>query len=219
VSPAARASLCFTRLAACIVGLLLVTAVPARAEWQFTPFLGYTFNGSTTLIDFGLVNNQTANDEPHIDFGGSVSLLGDGPIGLEGYFIHTPNFFESKQFNIVLPRTLGSRTYAMMGNVVLTIPRSWNRYGLRPLLSGGVGLIHAAAEDQGDVLGYSLNLWGVNVGGGAVGFVSDRVGLRFDLRYFQNISGVPDEQLPVLTLGEPLRLRYWTATFGVVFKK
>ena len=219
MSLAARASLLSPRLAACIVGLLLLTPSPARAEWQFTPFLGYTFNGSTSLIDFGLVNNQTANDEPHIDFGGSVALLGEGPIGLEGYFAYTPDFFESKQFNIVLPRTLGSRTYAVMGNVVLTIPRSWNRYGLRPMLSGGVGLIHAAAEDQLDVLSYSLNLVGVNVGGGAVGFVSDRVGLRFDVRYFQNISGVPDEDLPRLTLGEPLRLRYWTATFGVVLKK
>jgi hypothetical protein len=219
VNLAARASLSCAGLAGCIVGLLLVTASPAHAEWQFTPFLGYTFNGSTTLIDFGLVNNQTANDEPHIDFGGSVALLGAGPIGIEGYFVHTPNFFESKQFNIFLPRTLGSRTYSMMGNVVLTIPRSWNRYGLRPMLSGGAGLIHAAVEDQGAVLGYRLNLWGVNVGGGAVGYLSDRVGVRFDLRYFQNISGVPDEQLPALTLGAPLRLRYWTATFGVVFKK
>ena len=219
MSLAARASFPRTKLAGCIVGLLLVTASPARAEWQFTPFLGYTFNGSTSLIDFGLVNNQTANDEPHIDFGGSVALLGEGPIGLEAYFVHTPNFFESKQFNIVLPRTLGSRTYAMMSNVVLTIPRSWNRYGLRPMLTGGVGLIHAAAEDQLDLFSYSLNLVGVNVGGGAVGFVSDRVGLRFDVRYFQNIAGVSEEKLPALTLGEPLRLRYWTATLGVVFKK
>jgi hypothetical protein len=219
VSLAARVSLTRARLAACIVGFVLASAGPAHAEWQFTPFLGYTFNGSTTLIDFGLVNNQTANDEPHIDFGGSVTLLGEGPLGLEGYFVHTPNFFESKQFNIFLPRTLGSRTYALMGNAVLTIPRSWNRYGLRPMLSGGVGLIHAAAEDQLDLLAYSLNLWGVNVGGGAVGFVSDRVGLRFDVRYFQNVSSVSDEELARLTLGEPLRLRYWTATFGVVFKK
>ena len=106
-----------------------------------------------------------------------------------------------------------------MGNAVLTTPRSWNRYGLRPLLSGGIGLMHAAAEDQLDVFAYSLNLWGVNLGGGAVGFLSDRVGVRFDLRYFQNISSVPDEDLSRLTLGDPLRLRYWTASFGVVFRK
>ena len=161
MSSSARACLRVARLCACIVLLL---PARARAEWQFTPFLGYSFNGSTTLIDFGLVNNQTANDEPHLNFGGSVSLLGEGPFGLEAFYVDTPNFFESKQFNIVLPRTLSSRTYAVMGNAVLTTPRSWNRYGLRPLLSGGIGLIHAAAEDQLDLLAYRLNLWGVNLG-------------------------------------------------------
>ena len=143
VSSSARACLRVARLCACIVLLL---PARARAEWQFTPFLGYTFNGSTTLIDFGLVNNQTANDEPHLNFGGSVSLLGEGPFGLEALYADTPNFFESKQFNIVLPRTFSSRTYAVMGNAVLTTPRSWNRYGLRPLLSGGIGLIHAVGR-------------------------------------------------------------------------
>lgn len=216
MSSPARACLRAARLCACIV---LLFPASALAEWQFTPLLGYSFNGSTTLIDFGLVNNQTANDEPHLNFGGSVSLLGEGPFGLEAIYIDTPNFFESKQFNIVLPRTLSSRTYGVMGNAVLTTPRSWNRYGLRPTLSGGIGLIHAAAEDQHEVLAYRLNLWGVNIGGGAVGFLSDRVGVRFDLRYFQNISSVPDEELGRLTLGDPLRLRYWTASFGVVFKK
>jgi hypothetical protein len=216
VSCTARGCLRAARLCACIV---LLFPASALAEWQFTPLLGYSFNGSTTLIDFGLINNQTANDEPHLHFGGSVSLLGEGPFGLEAIYIDTPNFFESKQFNIVLPRTLSSRTYGVMGNAVLTTPRSWNRYGLRPTLSGGIGLLHAAAEDQLDLLGYSLNLWGVNVGGGAVGFLSDHVGVRVDLRYFQNISSVPEEDLGRLTLGDPLRLRYWTASFGVVFKK
>ena len=216
MSSSARACLRVAGLCVCIVLLL---PAPALAEWQFTPFLGYSFNGSTTLIDFGLLNNQTANDEPHLNFGGSVSLLGEGPFGLEALYIDTPNFFDSRQFDIVLPRTASSRTYAVMGNAVLTTPRSWNPYGLRPLLSGGIGLIHASAEDQLDVLAYSLNLWGVNLGGGAVGFLSDRVGLRFDLRYFQNISSVPEEELPQLTLGDPLRLRYWTASFGVVIRK
>ena len=34
----------------------------------------------------------------------------------------------------------------------------------------------------------------MNVGGGAAGFLSDRVGIRFDFRYFQNISSVPEEE-------------------------
>ena len=217
MTPAERTRLRALKLAA---GLLLLFPTFARAEWQFSPFLGYTFNGSTTLLDFGRITDQTANDEPHVDFGGSVRLIGAGPIGVEGYYLHTPGFFDAKQFDITLPRILNSRTYAMMGNVVLTTPRAWNRYGLRPSLSGGLGLIHAAAKDQNDVFPFALNLWGMNVGGGAVGFLSDRVGVRFDLRYFRNIKGVPLEDLEVpVTLGEPVRLSYWSASIGVVIKK
>lgn len=211
-----------TRLRVLTLAAALFFLFPAiaRAEWQFTPFLGYTFNGSTTLLDFGRIANQTANDEPHVDFGGSVRLLGPGPIGVEGYYLHTPGFFDAKQFDINLPRILDSRTYAVMGNMVLTTPRAWNRYGLRPAISGGIGLIHAAARDERNVFPFTLNLWGMNVGGGAVGFLSDRVGLRFDLRYFRNIKGIALEDLEVpVTFGEPLRLSYWSATVGIVIKR
>ena len=94
---AARARLLPWGLAACIV---LVLPAAARAEWQFAPFVGYAFNGSTNLLDFGLLNNETANDEPHLNFGGSVRLVGDGVLGLEGYYVHTPKILESRQFSI-----------------------------------------------------------------------------------------------------------------------
>ena len=197
--------------------LVLLLPLVARAEWQFTPFIGYTFKDRARSSTS--TSTQTATDQTHLNFGGSVRLIGDSPFGVEAYYVHTPGFFDSKpQFNINLPRMLGSRTYAVMGNVVLTTPRPWNRYGLRPLLSGGIGLMHASAEDQLDVIPYRVNLWGVNLGGGAVGFVSDHVGVRFDLRYFrtsQRAGGRPGPR----HAGEPVRLRYWTASFGVVFKK
>ena len=188
-------------------------------EWQFTPCLGYSFNGSTTLIDFGLLNNQTANDEPHLNFGGSVSLLGEGPFGLEALYIDTPNFFESKQFNIVLPRTLSSRTYALMGNAVLTTPRSWNRYGLRPLLSGGIGLIHAVGRGPARRARLSPEPVGRERRGRGrrLPLGPRRHALRLPLlpEHLQRARG----GIPTLTLGDPLRLRYWTASFGVVFRK
>ena len=40
-----------------------------------------------------------------------------------------------------------------------------------------------------------MNLLGMNIGGGAVGMLSDRIGVRFDLRYFRNIKGVSAEDL------------------------
>jgi hypothetical protein len=166
------------------------------------------------------VLRQPHQDDTRFNFGGAVRLIGEWPVGLEAYYVHTPGFFGAPTVNIDLPRIVESRTYALMGNVVLTTPLSWNRYGLRPSLSGGIGLMHASASDQLQIFPYRFNLLGMNIGGGAVGFVSDHVGVRFDLRYFRNIKGVALDELEFpVTVGDPLRLRYWTIGFGVVFKK
>lgn len=187
---------------------------PSAAEWQFAPFVGYTFKGATTIID-----TEQAVAKRHWHFGGAVTLLGEGPVGVEAYLSRTPGLFLNDEFDCALETCVTStRSYAVMGNAVLTTPRRWNQYGLRPYVSGGLGLMHASRTDAQDVFRVDLNLLGMNIGGGAVGFLSDRVGLRFDLRYFRKIEG-PDEQTldPPVSIG-PIRLRYWNISLGVVFK-
>ena len=194
--------------------LAFCTPVIAAAEWQFTPFIGYTFKGATSIVD-----SEQAVEKRHWHFGGAVTLIGDGPVGVEAYFVRTPGFFFNDEFACDIDTCVTSaRTYALLGNAVLTTPRRWNQYGLRPYLSGGVGLIHASRTDTQNVFPVDLNLTGMNLGGGATGFISDRLGLRFDLRYFRKIEG-PDELTldPPISLG-PIRLRYWTTSIGVVFK-
>lgn len=200
--------------------LLLSSAAPARAEWQFTPFIGYTFRATSTFLDFDLDEDSVATDETRLNFGGAVRLIGEGPIGVEAYYVHTPGFFDPPPvFNLSDPRVIASRTYALMGNVVVATPRSWNRYGLRPSFSGGLGVMHAAADDQLQVSPFTINLLAMNIGGGAVGMLSERLGVRFDLRYFRNIKGVSAEDLEFpVTAGESVRLRYWTLGFGLVIK-
>ena len=202
-----------------LAAVLLATSTPARAEWQFTPFIGYTFKATSTFVDFDLSEEKRATDETRVNFGGSVRWIGASPIGLEAYYVHTPGFFDAKQFNLNLARVIESRTYAIMGNVVVATPRNWNRYGLRPSLSGGIGLMHAAADDTLQIFPYHQNLLGMNIGGGAVGMLSERAGVRFDFRYFRNIKGVSAEELEFpVTAGESVRLRYWTLGFGLVIK-
>ena len=185
---------------------MLLAAAPARAEWQLSPFFGYTFKGDTTLVDV-----EDGASKVHWTFGATGTFIGSGPLGVEGLFIYTPSFFESEEVSALA----GSRSYAVMGNVVLAAPLHWNEYGLRPLVSGGFGLMHAWQQPQ--IVGLfpiDKNFFGFNVGGGAIGFVTDRTGLRFDLRYYSSLSR-GDE----IGLGfGPLRLRYWTASVGVVFK-
>ena len=104
---------------------LFAHAVPAAAEWQFIPFLGYTFKGSTTLID-----NERGAETRHWHFGGTARVMWDGPLAFEALYVHTPGFFERDASELTAANlqaaVLESRTYALMGNAVLTIPRRWN---------------------------------------------------------------------------------------------
>jgi hypothetical protein len=189
---------------------VLVGCVPgtARADWQLTPFLGLTFKGDTTLLD-----HEQATGKVHWSFGGSVALVGTGPVGVEGLVVYTPGFFQ--QDNVAPPDVVDSQTLAIMGNVVLTTPRSWNEYGLRPFLSGGVGMLQASATDAPLLFPVnSTRLLGYNIGGGAVGFLTERTGLRFDLRYFSNLRPTDDTENAI----GRVHLSYWTGSVGVVFR-
>ena len=196
----------FRVLAAC--GILIVAcAAEAHAEWQLAPFIGLTFNGDTSLA-----NLEGGAEKVHWNFGGAVTVIGEWPIGVEGLFTYTPQFFEGGDEGVNLFES--SRALALMGNVVLAVPRSWNEYGLRPFVSGGIGLLSAAVSDVAGVLTFRENLLGYNIGGGAVGFVTPRTGLRFDLRYYSNLK--PSDESGV-SFGR-VRLSYWTGSVGVVFR-
>ena len=206
------------RALALVFLLALLLPAPAFAEWQFAPFVGFNFLGDTNL-------NLTELPKRHWMVGGSGRLIGAGPLGVEGLFTYVPGAFESFTFEdpFVFNPTESTETitksnaYALMGNVVLTTPRSWNQYGLRPYVSGGMGLLHVYHNEprtpaRADLLGY-------NVGGGAVGLLSDRVGLRFDLRYLSTTPHGKQPSEEILTEdSERVRVHFWTATVGVVFK-
>jgi hypothetical protein len=209
-----------------LVLLFALWPSPASADWHLTPFLGLTFRGDTTLLDSENAASCHPNevlDRPvecttHWHFGGSVALIGAGPIGVEGLVVWTPGFFQQDDppsiDGLPPPDVVSSRTLALMGNVVVTTPRSWNEYGLRPFFSGGIGLLHASAKDALELQPVDTKLWGYNVGGGAVGFLTDRTGLRFDLRYFSNLRPSDDPDIAL----RRVHLSYWTASVGVVFR-
>lgn len=184
------------------------------AEWHLTPLIGMTFKGDTTLADLGTIDFEPASSKRHWNFGGALTLIGGGPLGVEALLIYTPGFFQSDDGPELVRE---SRTVALMGNLVLATPRNWNEYGLRPYVSGGFGLLHASARDANevDIFAKSANLFAYNAGGGAIGFLSERAGLRFDLRYFSHVR--PVEDLEIISFG-PVKLSYWTASVGVVIR-
>jgi hypothetical protein len=199
---------------------LLTALWPARAsaEWQFAPFVGFTFKGGTNLADPDALN---AIEQRHWNLGGTVRLVGAGPFGLESVVLYIPGLFQGEARSLFPgdpPSTIITSSYglALLGNVVLTTPRAWNEYGLRPFVSGGAGLLRAV--HNGGVFAVRANVLGYNVGGGAVGFLSDRVGVRFDLRYFRHVPPGPEVTDSTPALDDRVRLHFWTGTVGVVFK-
>jgi len=198
---------------------LVLFALPgtAAAEWQFTPFVGLTFRGSTSIADIETVDDKPASERVHKHFGGAVSFLGGGILGVETIFNWTPGFFQQEDLGLVET----SRSIALMGNLVVTAPRRLTEYSLRPFISGGFGLLKPFVR-QSPVGGtealpvVDLNLFGYNIGGGAVGFFSQRTGVRFDLRYYSTVR--PTDEGGV-TIEDRVRLRYMTASIGVVFRR
>jgi hypothetical protein len=191
-------------LATCAI-LSVTCARPVAADWQFAPLIGLTFKGSTTLLDLELAAGHT-----RWNFGAAVTFAGAGPIGAEALFIYTTGFLDDKERSDVT----NGRTLALMGNIVVAPSRRWNEYGLRPFVSGGLGLLHTAVDERFDLLSYRNNLLGYNVGGGAVGFVTDTIGLRFELRYLAQLGPGAEGGA---AFGRA-RLRYWVTTIGVVFR-
>ena len=193
------------RLAVALPLLLWTPPAEAHADWLITPFLGTSFASETTLLIF----EERAGRK--LALGASVSLLTDGIFGLEAEIGHMPRFFEG---NNRLRLVLTSRVTTLSGNVIVAVPLVVTRESLRPYLVGGLGLMQARSKNAADLFPVNQDLLGLNIGAGAIGLVTERTGLRFDLRYFKAVTG-SDE--PRARQGVS-RLTFWRATVGVTFR-
>ena len=192
------------RLGLLVCALLLQPTV-GWAEWQLKPFLGASYGGSNSLLDF----DQEAG-ERKLALGGSATWLGNF-IGVEGDVVRVPGFFQGPLL------VQSSSVTTVTGNVVLTLPRKFTQYGLRPYFVGGGGVVRVAI-DQGqvgsDILDVHTSLRVLDFGGGATGFLTDRVGVNWDVRYFRSVGG---KEGTGLAFGKE-QISFWRATMGVAIR-
>jgi hypothetical protein len=192
--------------------LSLAAARPASAEWHLTPTIALTFHAKTNapLGDIAPIGT-------HPSFGGAVAVLGAGIIGVEGIGVFTPTFMSDDP--AVTAVVQSSSVLAIMGNVVITTPRRWTEYSLRPYVSGGFGVIHLSVTDVGPagvpILPTKTNAPAIDIGGGAIGFFSKHTGMRFDLRYYRRIGAASQA---LLATDKP-EVSFMTASVGVVFRR
>jgi len=170
--------------------LVLAAAAPGRAEGFLTGFGGTTFGGDT--------------DKSRMTYGLGLGWIGGGVFGLEALFFYSPHFFGSEDL-------IDNNLSTLMANVIIAAPIERSRI----YASGGAGLMKSRVRDADEFFDVRRNDFGINVGGGFIGYFSHNVGLRGDIRYFRNMGDSQVGPGVDLDLGD---FNYWSATAGLTIR-
>jgi len=188
-------------------GFLLLCARSDAADRQLRPFVGVTFGGDSTFaIDPGVASG--GGSKPAI--GVSAVFLGE-LLGAEVDVFDGPGFFGNGTDLVK-----SSRVTAFTGNLIVAAPHRATEYSLRPYVVGGVGLMQLRRTTTFNVFDISTVLPTIDVGGGALAFVTNHVGVSGDIRRFQSVGDNPSSE--GLTLNGEQHLSFWRAAVAVVFR-
>ena len=188
-----------------VAGLLLASARTFAADRQIRPFIGTTFGGGTTFVD-----PETAVGKPHVVIGASAVFLGE-IFGAEIDVADVPGFFEADPKQLVH----NSHVTTVTGNVVVAAPHRLTEYAVRPYFVGGFGVMSVTTTTAFAVFDVSAVIPTVDVGAGAVAFLTNRAGIAGDLRRFQSVGNKTGNV--GLSFGEE-HLSFWRATVAVVIR-
>jgi hypothetical protein len=185
--------------------VLMLTSAPAAAEWQFKPFLGVVFAANTTFIDL-----EKAVGNAHAAAGVTTLLIGN-TFGIEADLGTAPGFFHSGDQRLVVR----SNVTTLTGNVVVALPRQRTEYTLRPYVVAGGGLMHANSEDFFGAVSIGSTLPAVDIGGGVTGFLTERLGVNWEARYFHSLGS--RDQHSGVSFG-PEQLSFWRASMALAIR-
>jgi opacity protein-like surface antigen len=185
------------------LALVLATPAAASADWFITPFIGLKFAGDTNLVDL-----ESGASNTKLTLGAIVGWIDPGLLGFEADVGYSPRFFERSSGALVAR----SHVITVMGNFVLAVPQEITGDSLRPFVSGGAGWMRIGIDDVAGLLPVKSNLFGINVGGGATGRLTDVSSVRFELRYFKSITN--DEE----AVREGTSLSFWRAGVGLTLR-
>ena len=180
------------RLLTALALLSLAGSASVRAETLLTGFGGVAFSGAT--------------DRSRGTYGGSLGFVGS-VVGFEAEFATTPDFFGSSSDSGAFTE---NDVVTLMGSLLFATPGN-----LRLYAAVGGGLMKTRLADPGRFFSIDSNDFGINVGGGIMGFFGEHVGLRADVRYFRDLQDAdPDGEFD-LDFGN---VDYWRAVGGITFR-
>ena len=174
--------------------LIALAAAPAvHADTMISAHAGKVFGGDL--------------DESRTTYGGALTFMGDGAFGFEVEGAVTPDFFGDED------DFLGENNVTtLMGNILLG-----TRFGDsgRVYASVGGGLLKFRVEDVDQFFEVDSTDWGATAGAGAMGFFTENLGVRGDVRYFRSLGDPePDNEFDI-DFGD---FSYWRGTAGIVLK-
>lgn len=184
------------RLMALAAVLFVLAAVPreARADIFIAPSVTWAFES-----DYLVETRQ----------GWGVTLGATGALfGFEIDWSRTDDFFGAADG--ATPDTDENRVQTLMFNLLLTLPTG----RAKPYVAAGAGVIQSRLTSQ-LAIGSDDNSVGFNFGGGILGYFSNHVGVRADLRYFRSVSDLFEDSLLDIDLGG---LSFWRGSLGVALK-
>ena len=175
------------RVAFLLAVFVLSRPATARADFFVIPFAGIKFGGSTSIVDLEL-----AAGKKKLVLGIAALKVDDRVIGFEAEFGNIAGFFNNEKEAGDEPLVqAGSYVNDLTGSVVFSLPPGATRGGLRPYAVVGGGLIHAASLDLARVLQVRRTVPAINLGFGAIGLITNNVGVRFDVRHLRSLATDP----------------------------
>ena len=193
-----RRTLAFTLL------LGLAASGAAHADTLMMPFFGANIGGrSGRELARGI-------DTGRFDWGASVAFMGAGILGVEADIGYSPDFFGRSDIG-------GSSVLTATGNLVIGIPIGGQTgVGFRPYVVGGAGVIRSQVDAPASGVSVDQSEAAFDVGGGAMFFFADHVGLRADVRYFRTFGRVNFDIIDIIE--RPQRLDFTRASAALILR-
>jgi len=179
-----------------LVVLTLGVPAPSAAQSFISPLVGYDFGDDSSCPTI------TGCEDKNLNIGAGIGTLGSF-VGFELDISYAKDFFGAAP-------GFSSSVLTLMSDVIVG-PQIGP---VRPYVTGGVGLIksHVSAE-AASLLDSSNNDFGWNIGGGAMVFLGEHIGVRGDIRHFHAF-----QNLDILGFGlSDTKLDFGRASAALVF--
>jgi opacity protein-like surface antigen len=148
----------------------------AGADGYLAPFVGANFGG-----DAGRPLNAAVRDRNRATVGATLGAMGGGVFGVELDISYTRSFYPTTGTPAAT-----NNLVTVVPSLIIGVPIGGQRgVGIRPFVMAGAGLVRRNFG-FGSVASVSENDLAYTLGGGVMGFLSDHIGVRGDVRHVRN---------------------------------